>query len=146
MSGWSAADQLNRYAEQGMKAFLNEVLQRFPEVADQVNEGDEDLPYVVVGYIVEWLLSVELDSATTERVTAFDRWCMQQPRGQTAADDILTIETVAFREKLFGYDKLLPLVPKLMSREELQANKEYFSRWVGEDRYEAAWRLACGNA
>ena len=57
-----------------MKAFLNEVLQRFPEVADQVNEGDEDLPYVVVGYIVEWLLSVELDSATTERVTAFDRW------------------------------------------------------------------------
>ena len=79
-----------------MKAFLNEVLQRFPEVADQVNDGDEDLPHVVVGYIVEWLLSVELDSATTERVTAFDRWCMQQPRGQTAADDILTIETVAF--------------------------------------------------
>ena len=93
-----------------MKAFLNEVLQRFPEVADQVNEGDEDLPYVVVGYIVEWLLSVEIESATTERVTAFDRWCMQQPRGQTAADDILTIETVGLREKLFRYDKLLPLV------------------------------------
>ncbi len=129
-----------------MKAFLNEVLQRFPEVADQVNEGDEDLPYVVVGYIVEWLLSVEIESATTERVTAFDRWCMQQPRGQTAADDILTIETVGLREKLFRYDKLLPLVTKLMSREELQVNEEYLSRWVGEDRYEAAWRLAYGNA
>ena len=129
-----------------MKAFLNEVLQRFPEVADQVNEGDEDLPYVVVGYIVEWLLSVEIESATTERVTAFDRWCMQQPRGQTAADDILTIETVGLREKLFRYDKLLPLVTKLMSREELQVNEEYLSRWVGEDRYGAVWRLAYGNA
>jgi|688.fasta_scaffold1682155_1 hypothetical protein len=129
-----------------MKALFDEVLQRFPELAAQVNEGDEDLPYVVVGYIAEWLLSVELDSAAIQRVVDFDRWCMQQPRGQTAADDILTIETVAFREKLFEYDKLLPLVPKLMSREELQASKEYFSRWVGEDRYEAAWRLACGNA
>jgi hypothetical protein len=129
-----------------MKALFDEVLQRFPELAAQVNEGDEDLPYVVVGYIAEWLLSVELDSAAIQRVVDFDRWCMQQPRGQTAADDILTIETVAFREKLFEYDKLLPLVPKLMSREELQANKEYFSSWVGEDRYEAAWRLACGNA
>ena len=44
-----------------MKALFDEVLQRFPELAAQVNEGDEDLPYVVVGYIAEWLLSVELD-------------------------------------------------------------------------------------
>jgi hypothetical protein len=129
-----------------MKALFDEVLQRFPELAAQVNEGDEDLPYVVVGYIAEWLLSVELDSATIQRVVDFDRWCMQQPRGQTAADDIMTIEVVGLQEELFRHDKLLPVVTKLISREVLQANKEYFSQWVGADRYQAAWRLACGNA
>ncbi len=129
-----------------MKALFDEVLQRFPELAAQVNEGDEDLPYVVVGYIAEWLLSVELDSATIQRVVDFDRWCMQQPRGQTAADDILTIEVIGLQEELFRHDKLLPVVTKLISREVLQANKEYFSQWVGADRYQAAWRLACGNA
>jgi hypothetical protein len=142
---WRAADR-QRYAEQGMKALFDEVLQRFPELAAQVNEGDEDLPYVVVGYIAEWLLSVELDSATIQRVVDFDRWCMQQPRGQTAADDILTIEVIGLQEELFRHDKLLPVVTKLISREVLQANKEYFSQWVGADRYQAAWRLACGNA
>jgi hypothetical protein len=129
-----------------MKALFDEVLQRFPELAAQVNEGDEDLPYVVVGYIAEWLLSVELDSATIQRVVDFDRWCMQQPRGQTAADDIMTIEVVGLQEELFRHDKLLPVVTKLISREVLQANKEYFSQWVGADRYQAAWRFACGNA
>ena len=129
-----------------MKALFDEVLQRFPELAAQVNEGDEDLPYVVVGYIAEWVLSVELDSATIQRVVDFDRWCMQQPRGQTAADDIMTIEVVGLQEELFRHDKLLPVVTKLISREVLQANKEYFSQWVGADRYQAAWRLACGNA
>ena len=129
-----------------MKALFDEVLQRFPELAAQVNEGDKTLPYVVVGYIAEWLLSVELDSATIQRVVDFDRWCMQQPRGQTAADDILTIEVVGLQEELFRHDKLLPIVTKLISREVLQANKEYFSQWVGADRYQAAWRLACGNA
>ncbi len=129
-----------------MKALFDEVLQGFPELAAQVNEGDEDLPYVVVGYIAEWLLSVELDSATIQRVVDFDRWCMQQPRGQSAADDIMTIEVVGLQEELFRHDKLLPVVTKLISREVLQANKEYFSQWVGADRYQAAWRLACGNA
>ena len=129
-----------------MKALFDEVLRRFPEVAADVDEGDEDQPYLVVGYIAKWLLSVDLDSATIQRVVDFDRWCMQQPRGQTADDDILTIQAVGFQEELFRYDKLLPLVTKLISREELQANREYFSQWVGEDRYQAAWRLACGNA
>jgi hypothetical protein len=129
-----------------MKVLFDEVLRRFPEVAAEVFEGDEDEPYLVVGYIAKWLLSVDLDSATIQRVVDFDRWCMQQPRGQTADDDILTIEAVGFQEELFRYDKLLPLVTKLISREELQANREYFSQWVGEDRYQAAWRLACGNA
>ena len=124
-----------------MKHLYDEVLRRFPEVASYVSAGDEELPYLVVGYIADWLLSVELDPTTVQRVVDFDRWCMEQPRGETAADDIMTIEVVALREKLFEHDKLLPIVPKLMTHEELLRNRDYLTSWVGAERYQAALRL-----
>ncbi len=124
-----------------MKHLYDEVLRRFPEVASYVFEGDEELPYLVVGCIADWLLSVELDPATVQRVVDFDRWCTDQPSGETAADDIMTIEVVALREKLFKHDKLLPIVPKLMTHEELLRNRDYLTSWVGADRYQAALAL-----
>jgi hypothetical protein len=127
-----------------VKHLYDEVLRRFPEIAAYVSEGDEELPYVVVGYIADWWLSVELDPTIVRRVVDFDRWCMDQPRGETAADDIMTIEAIALREDLFEHDKLLPIVPKLMSRTDLLQNREYLIRWVGADRYQAALRL-CGG-
>lgn len=132
-----------------MKHLYDEVLRRFPEVAAYVSDRDEDLPYLVVGAIADWLLSVAkpaLDPVTVQRVIDFDRWCMDQPSGETAADDIMTIEVVALREKLFEHDELLPLVPKLMMREELLQNREYLTGWVGADRYQAALRLSGGVA
>jgi hypothetical protein len=71
----------------------------------------------------------------------FDRWCVEQPPGASAEDDLLTIEVVALREKLFKYDELMPLIPHLMSREELLENREYLATWVGADRLQAALRL-----
>jgi hypothetical protein len=124
-----------------VKHLYDEVLRRFPEVAPYVSDGDEELPYLVVGYIADWLLSVDLDPATVQRVVDFDRWCMEQPGGETAADDIMTIEVVALREKLFEHDKLLPIVPKLMTHEEMLRNRDYLTSWVGADRYQAALRL-----
>jgi hypothetical protein len=122
----------------------DEVLRRFPEVARYVRDGDEELPYVVVGYVVDWLSSVAkptLDPAVVQRVIDFDQWCMRQPPGESAADDTATIETVALRERLFAHDELLPLVPKLMTRDEMLRNGKYLSGWVGADRYQAALRL-----
>ncbi|MDX6289502.1 MAG: hypothetical protein QOH42_1301, partial [Blastocatellia bacterium] len=100
----------------------------------------------VVSYIADWLLSVELDPATIQRVVDFDRWCIDQPHGETAAHDIVTIEVVALRERLFAHDELLPIVPKLMTRQELLLAREYLTSWVGADRYQAALRLTGGVA
>jgi hypothetical protein len=129
-----------------MKQLYDEVLRRFPEVASYVSQGDDELPYVVVSYIADWLLSVELDPATIQRVVDFDRWCIDQPRGKTAADDIVSIEVVALRERLFAHDELLPIVPKLMTRQELLLAREYLTSCVGVDRYQAALRLTGGVA
>src|SRR5687767_14347682 len=129
----------------GVKHLYDEDLRRFPEVAPYVSEGDEELPYLVVGYIADWLLSVAspaIDPSAVQRVVDFDRWCMDQPRGATAADDIMTIQIVGFREELFKHDELLPLVPQLMTHEEPLMNGKYLTQWVGADRLQAALRLS----
>lgn len=131
-----------------MKHLYDEVLRRFPEVAPYVFEGDEELPYLVVGYIADWLLTMAkpaLDPTIVQRVIDFDRWCTSQPPGKTADDDIMTIELVALLEKLFRHDELLPLIPKLMPREELLRNRAYLTAWVGADRYQSALRLSGGR-
>jgi hypothetical protein len=135
----------SRYNGFEVKRLYDEVLRRFPEVGFYVSEGDEELPYLVVGYIADWLSSVAkggIDPAIVQRVVEFDRWCLEQPEGETAEDDIMTIEVVALREKLFERDELLPLIPKLMSRKELLQAREYLTTWVGADRYQAALRLS----
>ena len=127
-----------------MRRLYKEVLRRFPEVKALVHRGDEELPYVVVGYVVDWLRTVAkpaLDASVIQRVVDFDNWCIERPPGRTAADDIMTIEIVALREKLFRYDELLLLIPHLMPRDELLMNRDYLVAWVGKDRYEAALRL-----
>jgi hypothetical protein len=132
-----------------MQDLVDEIVRRFPEVAPQVDPDDGRLPYLMVNYVVEWLLTVAkpaLDPEVVERVLDFDRWCMSQPRGQSADDDIWTVAVVALREKLFFYDELLPLVPRLMPREELLENRDYLIQWVGRERYEAALRLSGGVA
>ena len=137
----------SRDATQGVKHLYDKVLRQFPEVAAYVSEHNADLPYLVVGAVADWLESVtelEVDPAIVQRIVDFDRWCLAQPRGETADDDIMTIEIVALRERLFKHDKLLALVPKIMTREELLQNRKCLTVWVGADRYQAALRL-CGG-
>ena len=99
--------------------------------------GDKELPYVVVGYIADWLLTVAkpvMDPDVVRRVVEFDRWCLSQPPGKSAEDDLLTIDVVALRERLFLHDELLPLIPHLMSYEDMLRNGNYLVTWVGAER------------
>ena len=85
------------------------------------------------------------DREIVRRVVDFDRWCMAQPRGDNAGTDIMTIQVVAFYEKLFEHDDLLPLIRHVMTRADLMRNIHYYVTWVGADRYEAALRVAFGD-
>jgi len=122
-------------------AFHDEIVRRFPEVLPFINDGDEELPYLVAGYIVDWLRTVArpvLDPDVIRRVVDFHLWCINHPEGSTAADDVLTIETVGLIENLFEHDELLPIIPHLYRMDEFVANREYLITWVGADRYQAA--------
>jgi hypothetical protein len=59
-------------------------------------------------------------------------WCIKESEGTSAADDAFTIETVGFIEELFEHDELLPLLPHLMSMDELVANRVLLQRLDGD--------------
>ena len=111
-----------------MKVLYIEITRRFPEVQTLVHEGDEELPYLVIGLIVDWLRSLSPAQITPEivsRILEFRNWCEQKPRGKDAGDDIYTIWVVGFCEELFENDVTRPLIPRLMSKDDLKQNAEY---------------------
>jgi hypothetical protein len=123
-----------------MKALYTEILQRFPEVQSRISEGDEELPYLLMGYLADWLkeLGDAVTPAITERVVAFARWCENQPRGKDAGDDLLTVFVVGFYEHLFGSASTRHLLPHLVSRADLTRNADYLRQWIGAENYERA--------
>ena len=130
-----------------MKQLFDEISQRFPEIRERI-EIDADLSYMLMNTLAEWLGSLpphELTPDIVNRVMAFTQWCRKQPRGEDASDDLLTIWTVGFYEKLFCSETSRSLIPKLMSRKELTLNAEYLKHWVGEDDYRKALKLYDGK-
>jgi hypothetical protein len=127
-----------------MKAFYDEVYRRFPEVHASVDEGDEELPYLMANYVSDWLRHLKPDELTPEiiqRVIDFSDWCFHQPRGVEASEDILTIWTVAFYEKLFRSETSRRLILHLVTKEELLGNETYLRQWAGAEEFEAVLKL-----
>ena len=66
LRGWKEANVARGY----MQRLHEEVRQRFPEIA-RLTASDDESPYLVVGYIADWLLTVakpELDPDVIRRI------------------------------------------------------------------------------
>ena len=127
-----------------MRILHDEIIRRFPEVQACLYKGDEDLPYTMMMAVAEWLKGlspVELTPDIVRRVIDFDAWCLGQPRGETADDDMLTIYVVGFLEELFKSGVTRALIPHLLSKEDLVECAEYWTQWTTPGDYQAALRL-----
>ncbi len=67
--------------------------------------------------------------------------CLQAVGCADAAVLFAELPGIPDSERLFKHDELMPLIPHLMSRDELLANRKYLVTWIGADRLEAALRL-----
>jgi hypothetical protein len=124
-----------------MNNLHHEILRRFPELAQDVGEGEEDMFYLTMSYLVTWLDAkgkAGFDSTTVQRVVDFAKWCESQPRGATCTDDTYTVLVVGLYEGLFHHEHTKSLIPHLMSKEDMEANEEYLITWVGRDNYKTA--------
>jgi hypothetical protein len=122
-----------------MQRLEAEMLQRFPELAPQI-AYHEDLPYVVMRDLADWLATVPPDQIVPalDRVRGFVSWCEEQPRSEDASDDIFTILVIGFFEKLLESETLRRFVPTFLTREDLERDPAYWQTWVGEENYAKA--------
>lgn len=126
-----------------MKALYDEICLRFPEVRSIAFEDNSDQPYTMMTMVAEWLSGMTPNAMTSElieRVRAFSTWCEEQPRAETASDDIFTIWMVGFVEKLFETEHTRRIVTQIVSKETLTGSAAYFRTWVGDDNYEKILR------
>lgn len=122
-----------------MTKLYDEIALKFPEVRSRFNEGDEELPYVVMGHLADWLKDSPKEAITPEvvdRLVSFARWCEEQPSGKDASDDLFTILTVTFYEALFDSETTRALVPRFISHEQFLTGADYLRSWVGVENYE----------
>lgn len=117
---------------------FEKIIEIFPDFKTFIDEDIRDLSYVTMGYLADYIETFP-DPANNptmiSRVKAFSNWSLNHSRGIDAGDDILTIFVVGFLEKLFESPKLSTLVSKILTREELEANKDYWITWVGAASY-----------
>ena len=124
-----------------MTPLRTEIESRFPEVRDTLD--DEDGDYTLMHRVIEWLRTVPAAASRADlvaRVRQFKDWCEEQPRTESAEDDIWTIFIVGFWEHLFESDSTRALIPHVMSREQVVAGRTYLESWVGAENYQRAMR------
>lgn len=124
-----------------MKSACDEIIRRFPELVPRLYEGDEELAYVLMGEIAQWLKTldrVDLKPELVQRILELKQWCFDQPRGQTASDDAITLWYIGFVEELFDSDVTRALLPHLLPEEHLLEDPEYWKRWVKPESYHLA--------
>lgn len=118
---------------------IKELVGRFPEVLPSMSEGDEELPYIVISYLIDWLraeFKAGLKPDITERLVSFSDWVKSDPK--VGSEDITTPFVVGIVEKLFEHPELTCLVPRIMSKSELLENEKCLTSWVGEANYQRA--------
>ena len=116
----------------------------FPELRELSSQVDKALPYALMSNLVSFLDAQStpvLPAALIGRVQEFNLWCQQQPRGDNAGDDVLTILVVSLYEPLIESEKLRGVVPQLIAKSDMVDNKDYLVRWVGQENYDRAIAL-----
>ena len=90
-------------------------------------------------YLADWLRHLprnEISQQIIKRIQDFDKWCHQQARGTDADDDILTILTVSFYEDLTNTSSGRFVLSKLLKKQDVISNKEYYQHWIGKENYQ----------
>src|SRR5688500_17403690 len=126
------------------RAIYDKILEIFPEAKPFLDVDEQDLAYLTMKNLTDYLETIPdyyEEPNTVGRVVKFAEWCWEYPRGADASDDVLSIFTVGFVEKLFESPRLVRLVPHLLTREDLIVGRDYWITWVGASSYAQALSL-----
>jgi hypothetical protein len=116
-----------------------EAFSRFPELREQFEFAECDTPYSLWSELCDAFDAAyepPRDESMIKRVYDYADWCCQQPRGQTAEDDLLTCVAVSFYEHIPESPAALADMPRWFTLDDVRTMKETFSYMVGEDGFQ----------
>lgn len=122
-----------------MTSPYKEVLRRFPEIRRHLCDGDEELPYCYFNYIAWWVGSLpisEISDDLIRRISDFGDWCVSQPEGEGASDDLATILMVGLYESLGSSESGRRVLSRIWPREYVLDGQEYLRQWLGVQDYD----------
>jgi hypothetical protein len=120
-----------------------ETLRRFPEFEERFELNECGNPYSVWQEI--WPACERAyargDRAFVARVLGYADWCINQPQGETAADDLATCVMVCFVEEALQHDQARLDVIGYIDPASFMNDPKYWVTWIGEENYQKT--LAC---
>ncbi len=112
-------------------------LEMLPELAEDIYEAET--PYTAWFSLRLAFEKAYDDSPRDEsliaRVYAYSDWCGRAPRGETAADDLLTCVSVCFLEHIPEHPAARADMPRWFTLEELLGSREVFVYTIGESGF-----------
>jgi hypothetical protein len=113
-----------------------EALKRFPEVS-KYESSEWDTPYSCwhsLLFLFEDAYREPRNESLIKRIYDYFKWCLGQPGGDTAKDDLPTIATL-FLEEMPAISAAMEDMPRWIPYEAVQGSVEIFIYMVGEEGY-----------
>ena len=110
----------------------------FPEMADRVNEAET--PYILWFFLCDAFESAydqPRNESLIERIYSYSDWCMDQPEGATAADDLATCVAVSFYEHIPTHPKARADMPRWFKLTDFLGMEKLFKYHLTHEEFEA---------
>jgi hypothetical protein len=115
-----------------------EALKRFPEISEE-ECSDWDNPYSCWNsliFLFEDAYQEPRNEDSIKRICEYSEWCLEQPQGETAEDDLPTIVCVCFLEHIPTIPAAMEDMPRWIPYKNVQVSAEIFSYMVGNEGYQ----------
>lgn len=118
-----------------------EAVRAFPEIAEKEAEdglGDWDNPYdcwISLLMNFEEAYNSPRNEDLIRRIYEYSEWCLEQPRGETAEDDLFTVVVVCFYEHIPTIPEAVEDMPRWIPYETVKGSEEALSYLAGKEGY-----------
>jgi hypothetical protein len=118
-----------------------QALQVLPELKEEIEEAEN--PYsmwISIRLAFDNAYGKQRNESLIRRIYGYAKWCYQQPRGETAEDDLLTCVAVCFYEHIPENPAALSDMPRWFTKEDVIGMREILSYHVGEKGFQEMLR------
>jgi hypothetical protein len=112
-----------------------------PELAEKITDPEIDTPYLlwfeICAAFDKAYEASPRDESLIGRIYRYADWCVAAPRGDTAADDLLTCTCVCFYEHIPRHPAARDDMPRWISYQDFVGSEQIFRYHLTEEEFAA---------